>query len=60
MTERYVKFATNTSTEFNHSQFMLMNDSELENCHNFIQWIFPLAEPSKFNQYCPIIASLIL
>src|SRR5581483_7741036 len=30
-------------------------DDELETVHNFIQWLFPLPEPSGFNPDAPLI-----
>jgi hypothetical protein len=32
-----------------------MNIDEWECCHNFIQWIFPLPEPSQFNIKAPLL-----
>jgi Opioid growth factor receptor (OGFr) conserved region len=31
------------------------NDSELEFVHDFIQWLFPLPEPSRFNHDAPLL-----
>lgn len=31
------------------------NDEKLEVAHDFIQWLFPLNEPSNFNQEAPIL-----
>jgi hypothetical protein len=33
------------------------NDDELEAVHDFIQWIFPLLEPSQFNPNAPLLTS---
>jgi hypothetical protein len=30
-------------------------DEELESCHDFIQWMFPLDEPSAFNPDAPLV-----
>jgi hypothetical protein len=32
-----------------------VDDEEMEKCHDKIQWLFPLHEPSGFAQKCPII-----
>ncbi|HET6327255.1 MAG TPA: opioid growth factor receptor-related protein [Planctomycetaceae bacterium] len=31
------------------------NDDELEEVHDFIQWMFPLSEPSRFNPDAPLL-----
>jgi hypothetical protein len=31
------------------------SDDELEECHDFIQWMFPLDEPSAFNADAPLV-----
>jgi Opioid growth factor receptor (OGFr) conserved region len=31
------------------------NDGELEAVHDFIQWLFPLPEPSRFNPDAPLL-----
>jgi hypothetical protein len=31
------------------------NDDELEEVHDFIQWMFPLPEPSRFNPDAPLL-----
>lgn len=38
-----------------HSCILQFSEDEIENNHDFIQWIFPTKEPSRFNQYAPII-----
>lgn len=30
-------------------------DEEWEMCHDFIQWVFPLREPSQFNRHAPLL-----
>jgi len=30
-------------------------DDELQEVHNFIQWMFPLPEPSRFNPDAPLL-----
>lgn len=32
------------------------NHEQLEECHDFIQWLFPLNEPSAFNADAPLVA----
>ena len=31
------------------------DDDELESVHDFIQWLFPLPEPSRFNPDAPLL-----
>jgi hypothetical protein len=31
------------------------SDDELEGCHTYIQWLFPLKEPSAFNFAAPVL-----
>ena len=31
-------------------------DSEIEHCHDFIQWMFPLDEPSSVNADAPLVS----
>ncbi len=37
------------------AQMMEWDDARLERCHDYIQWMFPLDEPSMFNAYAPIL-----
>ncbi|GAC1322280.1 MAG: hypothetical protein NVSMB14_16970 [Isosphaeraceae bacterium] len=30
-------------------------DARMESVHDFIQWLFPLTEPSRFNPYAPLL-----
>ena len=32
------------------------NDEQLEHCHDFIQWMFPLDEPSSVNADAPLVS----
>lgn len=32
------------------------NNFQLETCHNYIQWCFPLTEPSRYNLNCPVLS----
>lgn len=34
---------------------LTMDDDWFETCHDFIQWLFPLKEPSNFNPDAPIM-----
>lgn len=34
------------------------NDDDLEAVHDFIQWLFPLPEPSNFNPDAPLLSEL--
>ena len=37
------------------STVLHFSDSELEYTHDYIQWIFPLTEPSAFNPHAPLL-----
>lgn len=37
------------------SQILAWDDERLESVHDFIQWLFPLPEPSLFNPDAPIL-----
>jgi hypothetical protein len=32
------------------------DDTQLEETHDYIQWLFPLAEPSRFNPHAPLLS----
>ena len=34
------------------------SDKQLESCHNYIQWLFPLTEPSLFNPMAPFVENV--
>lgn len=38
------------------SSILAWSDDELEHCHNYIQTLFPLPEPSPFNPAAPVIS----
>lgn len=37
-------------------QTLLWDDEMLEHTHDFIQWWFPLDEPSAFNSHAPVVS----
>lgn len=37
-------------------EILSWNDEELEEVHNFVQWLFPLPEPSRFNPDAPLLS----
>ncbi len=37
------------------SEIQAYNDDQLEAIHDFIQWLFPLREPSRFNPDAPLL-----
>lgn len=55
MVSRYVAFLNDENQGITYSDFLAMADRELEFSHSFIQWIFPLAEPSRFNSDAPVL-----
>jgi hypothetical protein len=42
------------------SEIQLWSDRELEQVHNYIQWLFPLAERSGFNVDAPILDAKVI
>lgn len=38
-------------------QIWNFSDDELEKSHDYIQWLFPTTEPSKFNSNAPLLTS---
>jgi opioid growth factor receptor-like protein len=39
------------------NQILTWNDRELEQTHDYIQWLFPLIEPSRFNPDAPLLTA---
>ncbi|MDD5349321.1 MAG: opioid growth factor receptor-related protein [Chthoniobacteraceae bacterium] len=37
-------------------EIRLWDDDQLEQVHNYIQWLFPLPEPSAFNPLAPVLS----
>jgi hypothetical protein len=37
------------------SEIVSQNDNWLESEHDFIQWLFPLKEPSEFSKFAPLL-----
>ena len=40
---------------FTFSDVMQLDREQLESCHSYIQWLFPLREPSAFNPDAPLV-----
>ena len=38
-------------------EVVAMGDQDIEELHDFIQWLFPLAEPSGANRRAPVLAA---
>lgn len=58
MTQKYLQFMAGNivnSEGFTVSTILNYNSLQLESDHAFIQWIFPLPEPSRFNPDAPLI-----
>jgi hypothetical protein len=36
-------------------EILAFDDDRLENTHDYIQWLFPLPEPSRFNPHAPLL-----
>ena len=39
-----------------HDEILGFDDDDLEACHDFIQWLFPLHEPSAFSSSAPVMS----
>ncbi|MDK2777083.1 MAG: hypothetical protein KYX62_05430 [Pseudomonadota bacterium] len=37
------------------SGILAFSNTELESCHDYIQWLFPLREPSPYNPEAPVV-----
>ena len=37
------------------SGILAFSDSQLESCHDYIQWLFPLRKPSPYNPEAPVV-----
>jgi hypothetical protein len=44
-----------TPTGYTLEDVLSWDDAQWEYCHTFIQWTFPLTEPSKFNPDAPLL-----
>lgn len=42
--------------EYTFDEVMAFSDEKLEACHDYIQWLFPLNEPSNYNPDAPILS----
>lgn len=61
--ETYLLFLTDkikTGSNKTYDEILLYDDSEMESDHQFIQWLFPLPEPSAFASNVPVIDILEL
>ncbi|WP_419811597.1 opioid growth factor receptor-related protein [Bacterioplanoides sp.] len=38
------------------SGILAFSDNELESCHDYIQWLFPLTSPSAYNPEAPVVS----
>jgi len=38
------------------AQVLEYDDDDMESIHDFIQWLFPLREPSHFNRHAPLLS----
>lgn len=41
------------------SDIFVFTDTELEKCHNYIQWLFPIDTKSNFNIFAPVLTEEI-
>ena len=55
LTDFYRGFATDTEGR-TLSEVWSWDDEELEVVHDWVQWLFPLPEPSRFNPDAPLLA----
>ncbi len=55
-----VDFYSNVKTDCSGrylSEILLWDHRRLENCHNYIQWLFPTSERSRYNFFAPVLDS---
>ena len=43
------------SSRYTISKVLAWSDDKWEEVHDFIQWVFPLMEPSRYNEFVPIL-----
>lgn len=61
--KQIIDFLSGTGTDYKGRSYALMlewSNAKLEECHDQIQWFFPLHEESKFARLCPIITEEIV
>jgi hypothetical protein len=39
-------------------EILAWDDEQLESTHDYIQWLFPLPQPSQFNRHAPLLTDL--
>jgi hypothetical protein len=49
-----------TPSGYTLEDILAWDDSRLETCHDYIQWLFPLKEPSQFNPDAPLLTGEVL
>ncbi len=42
------------------SGILAFSNNELESCHDYIQWLFPLRDPSPYNPEAPVINAEVI
>jgi len=58
MNEALVRFYTDDGQDHTgrtYSDILAFSDTELESTHDFLQWIFPTANPSTYNPEAPLL-----
>ena len=58
MESRWLAFYRGTGTDSEDrtiEDILAWDDGRLESVHDFIQWLFPLPEPSMFNPHAPLL-----
>ena len=58
-----IAFYTGTGTDHRGrtlSGILAFPNTELESCHDYIQWLFPLREPSPYNPEAPVISEEVV
>ena len=53
--EFYLGYARDLSGHRTIGHMMAFSDHQLESYHDYIQWVFPLPEPSRFNPTAPLL-----
>lgn len=58
MVDTFLDFYLGTGTDHRGRtlwQIVQKSDAWIEETHDYIQWLFPLSEPSQFNPHAPIL-----
>lgn len=61
MDDRLIEFYRGQGLDHRGRRFediLAWDDAQWERVHDFVQWVFPLPEPSRFNQHAPLLVDV--